>query len=163
VGAARDPVPPPVRNGWSLYQWTEFGRVFSELVAEVEELERNDPRGYRSHPTTKRLAAIYRLATDIFPRNPSASEFRQGNTLGKASRHWFSAGFYERYRLFFRFRSDQRIIVYVWVNDDSTLRARDSRTDAYEVFRRMLRTGRPPEDWNELLAQSEALRLRESP
>jgi toxin YhaV len=156
-------VTPPVRNGWALYQWAEFGRVFSELVAAVEQLEQNDPDGYRNHPTTKHLAAIFRLTTDIIPRDPNASEFRQGNTLGKTNRHWFSAGFFERYRLFFRFRSDQRIIVYAWVNDDSTLRARESRTDAYEVFRRMLRAGRPPEDWDELLAQSEALRLRESP
>ena len=150
---------PPERNGWKLFQWREFGRAFAALVAEVEELERTDPAGFRSHPSTKRLAAIYRLVTQIIPANPNAPEFRQGNTMGPANRHWFSAGFYERYRLFFRFRSDARVIVYAWVNDEYTLRARGSRTDAYAVFHRMLEAGQPPGDWDQLLKESEALRL----
>jgi toxin YhaV len=160
-GAPRQPVVPPVRNGWNLYQWREFGRIFAELVAEVERLERDDPEGFRDHPTTKRLAAIFRLVTEIIPRNPNAPEFRQGNTLGAANRHWFSAGFYERYRLFFRFRSDARMIVHAWVNDEDTMRARGSRSDAYVVFERMLQVGAPPGDWDQLLRESEALQLPE--
>ncbi len=156
-----EPREPPQRNGWKLYQWREFGRLFAALIAEVEELERADPEGFRSHPATKRLAAIYRLVTEIIPADPGAPEFRQGNTLGKRNRHWFSAGFYERYRLFFRFRSDARAIVYAWVNDEDTLRARGARNDAYAVFRRMLEAGSPPADWDELLRQSEGLQLPE--
>ena len=150
---------PPERNGWKLYQWREFGRIFAALVAEVEELERADPALFRSHPSAKRLAAIYRLVAHIIPANPNAPEFRQGNTLGPGNRHWFSAGFYERYRLFFRFRSDVRVIVYGWVNDEDTLRARGGRNDAYAVFERMLRAGQPPGDWDQLLKESEGLRL----
>ena len=150
---------PPARNGWKLYQWRGFGRLFADLIREVEQLERADPRGFLSHRSAKRLAAIYRLITDIIPANPNSPEFRQGNTLGRENRHWFSAGFYERYRLFFRFRSDIRVIVYAWVNDDDTLRARGARSDAYAVFQRMLESGAPPGDWDELLAQSERLEL----
>ncbi|MBW3655495.1 MAG: type II toxin-antitoxin system YhaV family toxin [Gemmatimonadetes bacterium] len=150
---------PPSRNRWKLYQWRAFGRAFADLIREVEQLERADPRAFQSHRSTKRLAAIYRLITEMIPANPSSAEFRQGNTLGRENRHWFSAGFYERYRLFFRFRSDIRVIVYAWVNDDDTLRARGARTDAYAVFQRMLEAGAPPGDWDELLAQSEGLAL----
>ncbi len=150
---------PPRRNGWKLYQWREFGRAFAELVAEVERLERADPEGFRSHPSTKRLAAIYRLVTEIIPADPGAREFRQGNTLGPSNRHWFSAGFFQRYRLYFRFRTDARAIVYAWVNDDDTLRARGARSDAYAVFARMLEAGAPPGDWDQLLKESEALKL----
>lgn len=150
---------PPERKGWKLYQWREFGRIFAALVAEVEALERVDPQGFRSHPSTKRLAAIYRLVTEIIPTNPNAPEFRQGNTMGPANRHWFSAGFHERYRLFFRFRSDARAIVYVWVNDGSTLRARGAGNDPYAVFERMLQRGRPPGDWDQLLREWDVLRL----
>ncbi len=156
-----EPREPSQRNGWKLYQWREFGRLFAALIAEVEELERADPEGFRSHPATKRLAAIYRLVTEIIPAGPGAPQFRQGSTLGKGNRHWFSAGFYERYRLFFRFRSDARAIVYAWVNDEDTLRARGARNDAYAVFRRMLEAGSPPADWDELLRQSEGLQLPE--
>lgn len=158
-GAARAPRDPPERNGWRLYQWREFGRIFAALVAEVEALEHADPRGYRSHPSAKRLAAIYRLVTDVIPANPASPDFRQGNTMGPFNRHWFSAGFFERYRLFFRFRSDARAIVYAWVNDDGTLRARGGRSDAYAVFERMLKAGRPPGDWDRLLQESQALAL----
>jgi len=151
----------PRRNGWELYQWREFGRALAELVTQVERLQREDPGGYRAHPATKRLAAIYRLITVVIPADPNAPEFRQGNTLGPGNRHWFSAGFYERYRLFFRFRSDARAIVYAWVNGDETLRARGSRSDAYAVFERMLRAGAPPGDWKQLMKESEGLRLGE--
>lgn len=158
-GAAEDRREPPERNGWKLYAWREFARLFAALVAEVEALERADPQGFRSHPSAKRLAAIYRLVTDIIPSNPNAPEFRQGNTMGAANRHWFSAGFYERYRLFFRFRSDARAIVYAWVNDEDTLRTRGARNDPYAVFGRMLQGGQPPGDWDQLLKESRALRL----
>lgn len=152
---------PPRRNGWGLYQWTEFGRALAELAAQVERLQREDPDGYRAHPATKRLAAIYRLVSAVIPADPSAPEFRQGNTRGPENRHWFSAGFYEKYRLFFRFRTDARAIVYAWVNSDETLRARGSRSDAYAVFERMLRAGAPPGDWEQLMKESEGLRLPE--
>lgn len=150
---------PPERKGWKLYQWRGFEHTFTALVAEVEALKRADPNGFRSHPSAKRLAAIYRLVTDIIPTNPNAPEFRQGNTMGPANRHWFSAGFYERYRLFFRFRSDARAIVYTWVNDEDTLRARGARNDPYAVFERMLQGGQPPGDWDQLLEESTGLRL----
>lgn len=160
-GPSAERAEPPRRNGWKLYRWREFGRAFAELVAEVERLERDDPAGFRSHPSTKRLAAIYRLITVVIPADPGAREFRQGNTLGASHRHWFSAGFFQRYRLYFRFRTDARAIVYAWVNDDDTLRARGARSEAYAVFRRMLEAGAPPGDWEQLLKESKALKLPE--
>ena len=157
--AGREREQPPERCGWKLYQWREFGRALAELVAAVEGLQRDDPRGYRSHPATKRLFAIYRLVTEVIPGNPGGPEFQIGNTMGPAFRHWRSAGFYERHRLFFRFRSDAHAIVFAWVNDEEALRARGARTDAYSVFSRMLRSGRPPSDWEALLEESDRLRL----
>ena len=150
---------PPEINGWKLYAWREFAWEFARLVNAVEALERADPARFREHPTTKKLAAIYKLTTVVIPSDPASPAFRQGNTLGPRYRHWFSAGFFERYRLFFRFRSDARVIVYAWVNDEHTLRARGARNDPYEVFRRMIDAGAPPDDWEHLLRESNALRL----
>jgi len=42
--------------------------------------------------------------------------------------------------------------VLAWVNDDSTLRAYESASDAYAVFRKMLKRGNPPDTWKDLLA-----------
>lgn len=43
------------------------------------------------------------------------------------------------------------MIVYAWVNDDDTKRAYESSYDAYRVFRKMLKSGHPPDDWDQLL------------
>jgi toxin YhaV len=54
------------------------------------------------------------------------------------------------------------MIVYVWVNDENTKRAYESSDDAYLVFRNMLESGRPPDDWEQLIkeAQTALPRLR---
>ena len=46
------------------------------------------------------------------------------------------------------------MIVYAWVNDDDTKRAYESSDDAYRVFRKMLESGHPPDDWDQLLAEA---------
>jgi len=90
------------------------------------------------------------------------ADYRQGGALGDAHRHWFRAKFFQQYRLFFRFHTQSKIIVYAWVNDEWSKRAYKSTTDAYLVFRKMLRKGRPPDDWDRLLeeARCETGRLR---
>ena len=40
------------------------------------------------------------------------------------------------------------------MNDEDTLRAYGSGDDAYRVFRRMLESGHPPDDWDRLLAEA---------
>jgi toxin YhaV len=46
------------------------------------------------------------------------------------------------------------VIVFAWVNDEDTKRAYESGDDAYRVFRKMLESGHPPDDWEQLLAQA---------
>jgi toxin YhaV len=59
-----------------------------------------------------------------------------------------------RYRLFSRFDSATKIIIYCWINDEETLRARGSKRDPYTVFTKMLESGSPPSTWDELLEDS---------
>lgn len=83
--------------------------------------------------------------------------FRQGNTLGDNRKHWFRAKFGNgRYRLFFRFDSRAKVIVYAWVNDAQSLRTYGSKTDAYRVFREMLDKGNPPDSWGRLVEAARA-------
>lgn len=100
------------------------------------------------------LVALIQLAV---PRDPASDSFRQGNTIGTKYRHWRRAKFLQQYRLFFRYSSKVETIIYAWVNDNQTLRSYGSKTDAYLVFRKMLEQGRVPNDWDELMAESEKL------
>jgi toxin YhaV len=85
---------------------------------------------------------------------PTAAEFRQGNILGTDNRHWFRAKSHERYRLFSRFSSKEKVIVCAWVNGEKTLRKAGSKNDPYAVFRAMLEAGDPPQTMAQLLVRS---------
>jgi len=145
-------------NGWRLFQYPLFESQLRKLTEAVEQLSISQPDTYRGHPKTKLLATIHRYLTEIIPRDPSAREFRQGDTLGPDNRHWFRAKFHQRFRLFFRFSTKDRLIVYVWVNDEFTLRKAGSKTDAYAVFRSMLNAGDPPRTLEALLKHAKEMR-----
>ena len=95
---------------------------------------------------------------EVIPRDPNSPEFWQGNTLGSDNRHWFRAKFHERYRLFFRFSTQQKVIIYVWVNDEQSLRKAGARTDPYAVFKGMLESGAAPGSFAELVRASKEMK-----
>jgi len=148
--------PPLVIKGWSIFAHPLFLDSLESLVAQVERLRTKNPKGYTVKNSTKRLAAIVKLAFEIIPQDPTRPEYRQGATLGDEYRHWFRAKFFQQYRLFFRYHLESRIIIYAWVNDEDTERAYESDSDAYRTFRRMLKNGEPPDDWSQLLIQAKA-------
>lgn len=152
-----------VVHGWSLYAHPLFTAQVEALLSQVEALRQRDPAGYSQRNATKRLAAIARLAFELIPQDPTRAEYRQGATLGGAHQHWFRAKFFQQYRLFFRYHSGARVIVYAWVNDEDSRRAYERSDDAYRVFRRMLASGHPPNDWDQLLdeARQEGQRLQQ--
>ena len=152
---------PLVINGWNIFAHPLFLDQFEELLAQVESLRQRYPKDYKRKNATKRLAAIVKLAFNVIPQDPTRREYRQGTTLGDEYKHWFRANFFQQYRLFFRYHTESKIVVFAWVNDEHSKRAYDSSTDAYRVFKKMLASGNPPDDWNELLkeAKSETNRL----
>jgi toxin YhaV len=143
---------PIVINGWKIFAHPLFLARLEELIAQVERLRQKYPQNYTTKNATKMLAAITKLAFEVIPEDPTRSEYRQGTTLGAEYKHWFRAKFYQQYRLFFRYHQESKIIIFAWVNDENTKQAYESKTDAYMVFGKMLATGNPPNDWNELLA-----------
>ncbi len=149
-------------NGWALFAHPLFLAQVEALLARVEALRDRDPIGYTRKNATKRLAAIAKLIFEVIPQDPARPEYRQGSSLGDDRRHWFRAGFFQQYRLFFRYHQASRIIVYAWVNDEDTRHAYESSDDVYRVFQKMLESGHPPEGWDSLLAQAkrETNRLR---
>lgn len=156
--------PPLVVNGWSLFGHALFLDQLAAHVVQVERDRSKDPKGFSKKNAAKRLAAIAKLAFEVIPQDPTRSEYRQGMELGEEYKHWFRAKFFQQYRLFFRYHRESRVIVYACVNDEDTKRAYESSSDAYRIFRRMLKHGRPPDDWKKLLAEasSETKRLRKT-
>ena len=146
-----------IANGWTLYYYRTFKAALDELEAAVSKLAADDPKGYKTHPKTKLLASVYRAITVLVPANPDAADFRLGKTLGADNANWrrVKKGMPDRYRLFFRFASSPvKVIVYVWFNDEDTLRKAGSKTDVYETFKRMLARGVVPVSIAELLTNA---------
>ena len=144
-------------NGWRLYYFRAFAAMLDELESDVATLAASDPRGYKAHPRTRLLASVYMVITERVPANPDHPDFRLGKTLGRDYGNWrrVKKGLPERYRLFFRFASKPvKLVVYVWFNDEDTLRKVGSKTDVYETFRRMLARGEVPEGIDHLLMES---------
>jgi toxin YhaV len=149
-----------VVNGWTVFAHPLFLAQLEAITRQVEGLKQKDPAGFTRKNATKRLAAIAKLAFEVIPQDPSRADYRQGSTLGEDHKHWFRAKFFGQYRLFFRYHAPSKVVVYAWVNDEDTKRAYKSSNDAYRVFRKMLESGHPPDDWNQLLAEARAEGLR---
>ena len=146
-----------VANGWTVFAHPLLLDQLDTLTAAVEKARASDPEGYVGHANTKLLAILRKLIFEIVPEDPTRPEYRQGDTLGPTRKHWFRAKFGNgRFRLFFRYDSKTKLIIFAWVNDGDTLRTRGARTDAYQVFKRMLAKGNPPDDWTALLQAASA-------
>src|SRR5690625_3866582 len=124
-------------NGWTILAHPLFLDQLEKLTNAVKDLKVRKPDEYQRDASTKLLAALNRLVFRTIPADPTATRYRQGPALGKAHRHWFRAKFGNgRFRLFFRYDSTTKIIIFAWVNDEATLRTFGAKTDAYRVFKR---------------------------
>ncbi len=147
----------PFVQGWTLaFHPCLLDQVERLVGAAEEEVKRTELSGANlPTPNQKLLAHVLDLMFEAIPRDPNAPEYRLGHTLGREHTHWrrgkTGGG---RYRLFFRFRSDAQLIVFAWINDEQSLRTYGSATDAYRVFANRLARGRPPDDWDTLVAQA---------
>ena len=142
------------RHGWTLLFHDNLIEQLMKLRAAVLRAQENDPQGCESNANVKFFRALIRLMLDGVPGDPARDEYRQGNTMGPAYRHWRRAKLGRRYRLFFRYASKAKVIMYAWVNDEQTLRSSGSKSDPYVVFEKMLGRGNPPDDWNTLVQAS---------
>lgn len=142
-------------NGWTIFIHPLLLEEIEMLKTKISQLKEKYPHDYQSKNATKRLSAILKLIKQI-PENPEDPKYRLGTTLGYSNKHWFRAKFFQQYRLFFRFDTQAKIIIFVWVNDDDHKRAYGSKNDAYRTFQKMLKNGNPPDEWDELFSQSDS-------
>ena len=144
------------RHGWNLLFHDGLIEQLQKLQAAAHRAQAQDPQGFESNANVKLFNALAQLILETVPSDPSREAYRQGNTMGPTYRHWRRAKIGQRFRLFFRFDSKTRIIIFAWVNDENTLRSCGSRSDPYAVFQKMLQRGQPPDDWAALMSASKA-------
>lgn len=142
------------RNGWTLLFHDCLIEQLRKLEAAASRAKTKDPVGFESNANVKLLNALSTLILEVVPSDPNRDEYRQGNTMGPAFRHWRRAKVGQRFRLFFRFDSKAKIIIFAWVNDERTLRSSGAKTDPYMIFKKMLTSGHPPNDWDVLVSAS---------
>lgn len=133
------------RHGWNLLFHECLSEQLQKLHAAAQRAQQHDPQGFESNANVRLFAALSKTIFDVVPSDPNREEYRQGNTMGATFRHWRRAKIGRRFRLFFRFDSKTRIIIFAWV--------------PCTVFQRMLERGNPPDDWTALLAASRTVAL----
>ena len=106
--------------GWTILTHPLFLGQIEKLVAAAE--AEKSGRTAEAGPNAKLLAHLLDLAFAPIPTDPGSPAFRHGGTLKGDRKNWFRAKTGNgRYRLFYRFQSSARIIVYAWVNDENSL------------------------------------------
>ena len=141
---------------WELFFFKLFDLQYRFLVDEVKALRKKKPEGYIRHPKTKMLKKMRNAIFKDVPTDPLHSKFNLGNMLGPNFRQFkrVKNDMPDRYRLFFRFSSEGTSIIYIWMNDRSSLRQEGSKRDVYSVFRHMIEKGDVPEEYSGLLDSS---------
>ena len=136
------------RHGWEIL-------FHQRAIEQLQRLRRAHERAQRPNANSKLYETLAQTMLDTVALDPSRPQYRQGNTLGPRYRHWRRAKIGRRFRVFFRYDSHSKIIVYAWTNDAHTLRAAGSKTDPYAVFHRLLQRGEIPNDWSDLVETSQ--------
>ena len=140
---------PIKRNGYSIYFHPLFNKQWQELVNRVKYLQKKlDHDKFITHADVKLLKALYIGIQEKIPGNPFASYFILKKPLQKYGR-LKKMGLPSRYRLFFRVFKEADTIIILWLGFP---RKEGDKKDCYQVFSKMVKNGKFPEDMNSLLA-----------
>lgn len=91
------------------------------------------------HEAVKLFARIRKATLEIIPEDPNRPEYLLSGKLRKYRR--YKQGL-QRYRTMFCFSNRPSIVIYLYLNDRDHLRKQGGRTDPYEEFKKMVRSGK---------------------
>jgi len=147
-----------VINGWGIFYFVLFAEILTKLEQDVTRLSQKlDETNFKQHPKVKLLASVFNIVKTVVPVDPNDRNFLLGNTLGSKNRSFRrvkKTSLPPRYRLFFKFSSQDESIIYIWLNDDTCLRKDGDKRDVYTVFKKMIKQGHVPKNYQELLEQA---------
>jgi toxin YhaV len=76
------------RHGWNLLFHDCLIEQLQKLEAAALRAKAQDPAGFKSNANVKLFDALAKLILEVVPSDPNRDEYRQGNTMGAAFRHW---------------------------------------------------------------------------
>lgn len=102
------------RHGWILLFHDGIVDQLRTLQVAAARAHEKDPEGCAGNANVRLLRALSHGILERVPSDPARDEFRQDNTLGSAHKHWRRVKIGRRFRLFFRYDSRSRTIVFAW-------------------------------------------------
>ena len=138
---------PLVVNGWSIYAHPLFLDQLEGLIEEVEVRKARDPRpGARKPDKTagRRLQAGHRGHTG----GPECRSLPARRHTRRSPQALVPGEILPAVSVVLPVQQRCEGHRGGWVNDDKTLRAYGSKTDAYATFKGMLEDGNPPDDFD---------------
>ena len=115
-----------------------FHRI-NELTAQIQKLHKTlEPGQFIQHPIVKLARRIREADRNIIPQDPDRPDYQLTGEFKKYRR--YKQGL-QRYRLFFGFSNQPRIILYLYLNDERHLRKEGDKNDPYEVFKKFISQG----------------------
>jgi toxin YhaV len=118
-----------------------FLSAYRDLSAKARSLKGElSEHAYQRHPDVKLFLAVRELTMDVIPSDPQHADFRLKGELAKF-RRTKGRGLPKRYRLFWVFSEQARVIIFLYLNDSASLRKEGDRRDPYRLFSEMRRRG----------------------
>ena len=108
----------------------------AKLKEQVKELyNKLSSEEFKQHEIVNLAYRIRKADQEIIPQDPDRPEYRLGGELKKYRR--YKQGL-QRYRLFFCFSNQPKIILYLYLNDERHLRKASDNNDPYEDVKKLV-------------------------
>ena len=118
-------------NGWELFAHASPPRPARQADGGGREGEDEEAEDLPEHRQLQAARGSPRADVRHHPRRPDPTRLPARSHAGRRHAHWFRAKFgAQRFRLFFRYDSKAKVILYAWVNDErleANLRLEDRR------------------------------------
>ena len=128
-----------MRNSCFLKAHMFYVQRIESLKKEIKRLKKElNGKEFREHALVKFAFRVRKASMDVIPENPDRPEYRLTDDLRRYRR--YKQGL-KRYRLFFCFANQPKIILYLYLNEDKHLRKEGDKNDPYNMFKRFVMNG----------------------
>ncbi len=134
------------RHGWTLLFHDHVIEQLRGLQARAERAKQDDPQGCEGYANLGLFQTLSRLILEVVPRNPSRDAYVPDSMQGQIGGHWRRVEIGRSFRLFFRYDSKARVIVFARVHEEQALRSAVSKSVHAATFAKKIGHGNPPDD-----------------